>query len=245
MTTLVFGASAGVGRALCRAFAARGERLVVISRDAVDLEAESAHCTLSYGVPVDWLAVDASDSAVVGTVLRDYLSHNDVHFDNLMFPLGGAASDDRVDGPNEEIIRALNTNLISIMVSIGILLPRMTAGGRGNIVGFGSIAALRGRTSLAAYAAAKRGLESYFESLRHAVATRGIAVQFYRLGYVATQQSYGKKLLLPAIPADTVARYVLANLNRDIGLRSLPRYWSAVGLALRLLPWRVYRRLNF
>ena len=38
-----------------------------------------------------------------------------------------------------------------------------------------------------AYSAAKRALASFFESLRHACADTGVAVQFYVLGYMDTE----------------------------------------------------------
>jgi NAD(P)-dependent dehydrogenase (short-subunit alcohol dehydrogenase family) len=131
------------------------------------------------------------------------------------------------------------------MIAVGTLLPRMTPHGRRSIVGFGSIAAVRGRRSNVAYSAAKRGLESYFESLRHSVAGSGICVQFYRLGYVRTQQSFGKKLMLPPMEPTAVARHVVDNMEHDIGMRSLPRYWAGVCLILKRMPWRIFRHLNF
>jgi len=245
MSTLVFGGSAGVGRALCRALAAKGNNVTIVARDSNDLIAESAHCGLLNSVHVDWIAVDASDPVSVRSALTDYLANSDHHFENLLFPIGGAADSDSIYNTGEEFTHTLHTNLTSIMVAVSTLLPRMAPRGRRNIVGFGSIAAVRGRRSNVAYSAAKRGLESYFESLRHSVVGSGISVQFYRLGYVQTQQSFGKRLLVPAMRPSSVAEHVVNNMDHNTGLQSLPRFWAGASLIVKHLPWRIFRYLNF
>jgi NAD(P)-dependent dehydrogenase (short-subunit alcohol dehydrogenase family) len=245
VTTLVFGGSAGVGRALCRALVAKGKDVTIVARDSNDLRAESAHCGLLNNVHVDWIAVDASDPASVRSALTNYLANGERRFENLLFPIGGAAESDRIDNTDEEFIRTLHTNLTSIMVAVSTLLPRMASQGSRNIVGFGSIAAVRGRSSNVAYSAAKRGLESYFESLRHSVVGSGISVQFYRLGYIQTQQSFGKRLLVPAMRPSAVAQHVIKNMDHDIGMQSLPRFWAGASLIVRHIPWRIFRNLNF
>jgi NAD(P)-dependent dehydrogenase (short-subunit alcohol dehydrogenase family) len=245
MRSLVFGGSAGVGRALCRALAARGHDLTIISRNAADLEAESSYCHLLNGGDVDWLAIDATDPRSLRSALTTYLADTAHLFENLFFPIGGAMQNDFIDSAGEVSVQTMHTNLTSVMVAIGSLLPHMATEGCRNIVGFGSIAAVRGRRSNVAYSAAKRGLESYFESLRHMAAAKGISTQFYRLGYVETQQSFGKNMLLPAMRPSTVAQHVLNNLGRNVGVRSLPRFWAGVTPIVKHLPWWLFRRLNF
>jgi short-subunit dehydrogenase len=245
MNALVFGASAGLGRFLCRALAAGGHNVTIVSRDIRDLEAESAHCKSMYGVDVDCVDVDAADPRRVFDVLTAYTSRSDRCFHTVLLPVGGALEDDRVHSSVDAVERTLNVNLTSIMVAVGVLLPRMPSDGKRTIVGFGSIASIRGRNSNVAYAAAKRGLESYFESLRHDLSGADVCVQFYRLGYMATQQSFGRKLLIPAIRPEDAAATIIGNLGRNFGTRDLPRFWFLVSIVLRLLPWSLFRRLKF
>src|ERR1700737_1593666 len=96
MNALVFGASAGVGRYLCRTLAARGQNVTIVSRDIRDLEAEGAHCKAVYGVEVDCVAVDAADTHKVFDVLTAYVSSTDRRFHTLLFPVGGVLEDDHV-----------------------------------------------------------------------------------------------------------------------------------------------------
>ena len=66
----------------------------------------------------------------------------------------------------------------------------------GVIVGFGSIAGARGRSRNIVYAAAKRGLQTYFESLRHGHLPSALRVQFHRLGFLRSNLTFGMKLPL-------------------------------------------------
>jgi short-subunit dehydrogenase len=243
VTTLVLGASAGVGRAIARGLAEAGHNLVLVSRSAKDLQAEAAHLRTSFGVKVEWLTVDAASPQAVEAALRPLAERGDVR--NLLFPVGMA--DDLDDGliPSDRSAAIINANLTSVISVVALFLPGLLQSGHGNVVGFGSVAAIRGRGSNIVYAAAKRGLEGYFESIRHRTAATGIRVQFYRLGYVDTQMSFGRKMPFPVVSPQTVAARVVRNLGRDLGQVHFPAFWAGVALLLRWLPWAVYRRMQF
>jgi hypothetical protein len=70
-------------------------------------------------------------------------------------------------------------------------------------------------------------------------------VQFYRLGYVATQMSYGRPLAFPVAAPEWIARRVANGLRRDLGVVHLPRFWAGITPAVRAVPWRLYRNLKF
>lgn len=242
MSALVFGGSAGLGRALARTLAARGESLVLVARDARDLAAEAAHLRTLYGVAVEWMALDAADPQATEKLAG---VPGAAAIRRLIFPVGtGNDSDDGLLPP-ATVAALVNANLTSVMATVSLFLPQLLAANVGTIVGIGSVAALRGRNRNVTYAAAKRGLESYFESLRHRTAATGVRVQFYRLGYVDTQLSFGRRLPLPKASPQAIARTIAGNLGRDIGCRTLPAFWRPISWALRALPWRLYRRLNF
>lgn len=112
--------------------------------------------------------------------------------------------------------------------------------GRGVIVGFGSVAAVRGRSYNMSYSAAKRALESYFESLRHALSERDIRVQFYVAGFLDTNLAYGVRTHLPKADPHRLADEVVRQLGKDIGMRyfPLPHSKSRPGGLIRQLSLR-------
>jgi short-subunit dehydrogenase len=243
VTSLIFGASAGVGRALARRLAARGDSLVLVARDSRDLEAEAAHLRTTFGIAINWLTMDASSPQAVEQALRPLAELGGIR--NLLFPVGMANDVDDGLIPADTSAAIVNANLTSVIGAVALFLPGLLQADRGNIVGFGSVAAIRGRGANVVYAAAKRGLESYFESVRHRTAKTGIRVQFYRLGYVDTQLSYGRKIPFPIATPEKVADHVVRNLDRDIGRVQYPAFWAGIAVLLRALPWIVYRRLQF
>jgi NAD(P)-dependent dehydrogenase (short-subunit alcohol dehydrogenase family) len=119
------------------------------------------------------------------------------------------------------------------------------AGRDGVVVGFGSIAECRSRTRNAAYAAAKRALAAYLDSVRHRLAPSGARVQYYVLGYIDTGAAFGHRTLLPKASPRAVAERVFRRVSRDCGRTYYPPYWRPVCLALRLLPFALFRRLSF
>ena len=238
------GASAGVGRALSEVLASHGYSLILVASDAVDLEKQANHLRLLYGVNVKTVSADASRPE---TCLEEIcmVAEDFGHIDGIFFPIGASKDNDRGVLPIGEVRFLLNINLVIIIGVIGYFLPKFLALGQGNIVGFGSIAAIRGRGANMVYSAAKRGLESYFESLRHLVSDTDIRIQFYRLGYIATQQSFGKNLMFPLTTPKKVAERVFRNLENDQSFFYFPRYWSIVAKLVAFLPWIVFKKLRF
>ena len=186
----------------------------MVASDKRDLDVLSAHLHLVYGADVRSVAVDATQVLEsVEQVINAATSFGSI--DNLYFTIGASRRDDRGLLNVEQTCAILNSNLTFVIGIVSKLLPQLMVIPHARIVGFSSIAAIRGRSGNIVYSAAKRGLESYFESLRHLTAPSGICVQLYRLGYVATQQSFGQRLLFPAVSPKKVAQAVLLDLGRD------------------------------
>ena len=242
MTWAVVGASAGLGRALAEALARDSRPLLLVASDKQDLDAQAADLRIRFGGETRALAVDVS-AARAAEEIATALEGKPI--DGLLFPVGAVDEDDDGRLAGERLERLMRVNLISIMTITARLLPRMRAQGRGVIVGFGSVAAARGRSRNVVYSAAKRALESYFESLRHAEEACGIAVALYVVGFMDTNQAFGRQLRLPLARPEHVARRVRNELGRRRGRSHLPRWWWPVTCALRALPWPAYRRMRF
>ncbi|MBK7590781.1 MAG: SDR family oxidoreductase [Betaproteobacteria bacterium] len=243
-TVMVIGGSSGLGRALAERLARAGHSLVLVSSDLRDTQALAADLALRWGVQAVPMALDLAQSPLPLAALDAALA--------AMPPLTGlllaAGMNREGDEPGQApaSFAALTcANYTSLCHLVDHFLPRLRREPRSWIVGFGSVAATRGRTRNAAYSAAKRALQSYFESLRHFLAGSGVKVQFYVLGYLDTNLAFGQRTLLPRASPQRLADAVYRRKDSDFGVSYYPRFWYPVCVLLRQLPWTVFRRLSF
>jgi short-subunit dehydrogenase len=242
MTYAIVGASAGVGRALADAFAEDGHGLVLAASDPRDLAAQAEDLRLRHSVAVTTVAVDFAVPSRAVALFVDAI--RDVQpLDGVLFPIGYAAPADDGMLSVEETQHVLNVNLGAVISLTAVLLPALLSRGRGSIVAFGSIAAARGRRRNATYAAAKRGLKSYVESLLCVTRGTGVEVQLYELGWVATGQTLGRSFFPPAPTPEHVAARVVRHIGEGSRISYLPGFWKILLPGIRLVPRPLFCRL--
>jgi short-subunit dehydrogenase len=241
---IVVGASAGLGRALAGELAAAGHDLVVVSSDGRDLEALASDLRIRHGVRVITAPFDLGGGPSGVERLGEAVAELG-RPDTLLLPVGWTAAADEATTDAGLAERLVRTNFLSVTALVGRVLPELQRRPRASVVGFGSVAAVRGRGSNVFYAASKRALETYFESLRHACAGTPVRVSFYVLGYLETNLAFGRRTLLPRADPARLATRVVRDLGRREGVLYHPRAWRLVAAALPLVPFSVYRRLKF
>ena len=240
-TSVVIGASAGLGRALAERLAERGHSLFLVASDERDLAAAAADLRLRFRVPVTTLALDLGDCDPATLRAQSIASLG--HINNLFYIAGYSTMD---TGPreDEEVRRLVAINFTSAVRLVNVLLDDLIRSQHGNLVGVGSVAAIRGRKVNSIYGAAKCGLETYFAALRHYLAGKSCSVQFYRLGYLETQMTLGQNLAFPPLAPDAAAMVIVGNLGRDLGSVYLPPWWGLIAAVVRLTPWALFKRLE-
>jgi 3-oxoacyl-[acyl-carrier protein] reductase len=198
---LVTGGSRGIGAAIARAFAERGDRVAVHYRGGA-AEAEAVRDALPGGghvtVHADLADADAVrrmvDAAAAGLGGLDVLVNN-----------AGIFVDHPVLGTSYEEWQAawratLDVNLTGAANATWCAVRHMTAGG--HVVNVGSRGAYRGEPAHPAYGASKAGLHAFGQSLAIALAPHGITVASVAPGFVATDMTSA----LLATPAGDVIR---------------------------------------
>jgi decaprenylphospho-beta-D-erythro-pentofuranosid-2-ulose 2-reductase len=241
---LIVGASAGLGRSLSEQAARLGHNVLLVATDSRDLAAMASSLQLEYGVKASYISFRfgglAEEATAVVSAAREFGS-----VDLLLFSMGLAEENDTGFLNEAAALRLIRVNFLSQVNLTTALWPALLARERAAVVGFGSVAAVRGRGRNVVYAAAKRALASYFESLRHLAVGTNIRVHFYYLGYLDTQQTFGKVLPLPRTSSERLASLVLDRLESNSGPVYYPWFWGPISWLLRCLPWFLYKRLNF
>ena len=242
---IIIGASAGVGRALAEEFAAKGCNLVLVSRDERDIHNVALDLTVRFGISVQYINLD------MGLIHPDFLDILEAidaageYFMGMLFPAGIINNLDTLAIDSSTIEELFRVNCLSICLLINEVLRRAHRDCKLSLVGFGSIASIRGRCSNMIYSTAKTALRFYFESLRHACVDRKIVVQFYILGYMDTNLAFANNLPLPKGSPSKLAQRVYHDLHKDIGVRFFPRFWGIISWIIKSVPWSVYKHLKF
>jgi len=241
-TAVIVGASSGLGRALATELARRGHALLLIASDARDLQAIAADLELRFDADVATLALDLAREPDPGARILASLAAMPP-LSALLLVAGVSREDDDFSLPAAGIGELLSINLHAPHAIVHALLPTLREM-HGTIVLCGSIAAIRGRGRNVVYASAKRALESVYESLRQSHAPDALHVQLYRLGFLATNLTYGMKLPMAACDPDAAARIIAARLGKGSFAHYLPRRFALLAAIARALPWFAFRRMR-
>lgn len=241
MAYVIIGASGDLGRALAAELAASGHRLVLVGHGKARL-GQAADAIEQAGHPRPaMVAADVTEGP--GYLEQVRAAARDLGgIEGLLLPIGRAIRDDLATG-TDEVAKLIAINLRAPMEAASALWEDLKSAPGPVIVGFGSITAIRGRGRNLAYGAAKRGLQSYFESLRVLGAIDGIACQFYVLGFLDTARMAGERTPLPKGDVAALARRVVKDLDRGSILRWYPWWWRPLAWAIRAVPGGLYARL--
>lgn len=172
---VITGASAGVGRATARAFAARGARIGLIARNAEALEAARGEVEARGGEAVVAIADVADAEAVERAASAIEQAHGpiDIWINNAMTSVLGPIREITA----EEFRRVTEVTYLGVVHGTQAALRRMLPRDAGVIIQVGSTLAYRGIPLQAPYCAAKHAVQGFHDSLRSELLHDGSNVQ--------------------------------------------------------------------
>ncbi len=235
---LILGARSDIGRALARAYAAKGASVILAARG--DMEAERRDLEIRAGTSARSVAFDVTDGVpdaffstlgdVPGTV---------VMVAGLLGDQARSAADDA------EAARVMTTNYEGPARYLLAAARVMKGVPDACIIGISSVAGDRGRGSNFVYGSAKAGLTAFLSGLRNAHARHGLHVMTVKPGFVATQMTAGMKLPPPltAQPAE-VADTILAAQEKRRDVIYVKARWRPVMTVISAIPERLFKKLS-
>jgi NAD(P)-dependent dehydrogenase (short-subunit alcohol dehydrogenase family) len=241
---VLLGATSGMGRALSRLLAERGESLFLLGIPAEDLQRSAKDLEARGAAQVGWLecdllqprdfaaALERADQALGG-------------FDTVVVSAGLFGSQERLEADPEFCQKLLAANFANTVAFCEEARKRMLPRGGGRLCVFSSVAGERGRKPVILYGAAKAGLTRYLEGLDHKFRSEGLVTITVKPGFVRTSMTEGLKAPPFAGEPEGVARQVLRALDRGTPVVYAPPMWALVMLVIRNLPRFVMRRIGF
>jgi short-subunit dehydrogenase len=215
---VITGASAGVGRAVTAAYAARGDKLALIARGRAGLEAAARDARAAGAADVRTFQVDVADAEAVqrvaDEVVRDW-GGLDVWINDAMVSVFAPAW----EITPAEYRRVTEVNFLGTVHGTLAALQHMRRAGHGAIVQIGSALAYRGIPLQAPYCATKHAIQGFNDSLRAELLHDGnrVKLSMVQLPAVNTPQFSWVRTRLPRHPQpvppiyqpEVVARAVL------------------------------------
>jgi len=195
---LVTGGSRGIGAAIARAFAERGDQVAVHYGTAAGLAERVAA-----GLPGEGHVTVGADMAspeqvrVMVDEAAARLGGLDVLVNNAGVYLEHPVLETSYEQWQQAWRATLDVNLVGAANATWCAVRHMVARGGGRVVNVGSRGAFRGEPTHPAYGASKAGLHAFGQSLARALAPHGIAVASVAPGYVQTDMT-SEELATPA-----------------------------------------------
>lgn len=214
--SVVTGASGGIGRAVARRLAARGDAVALLARGADGLAGAAEDVRAAGGTPLP-LEVDVADFAAVDQAadqIEKELGPIDLWVNNAFSSVFARFMDIGMD----EFARTTEVTYLGYVYGTRAALSRMLPRDRGVIVQVGSALAYRGIPLQSAYCGAKHAIQGFNESLRvellhdksnvHVTMVQMPAVNTPQFGWVLSRLPRKAQPVAPIYQPEIAARAV-------------------------------------
>ncbi len=201
---LLTGASSGIGAALAKELARRGDHLWLGARRADKLKA----LVDEIGANAHAVALDVADADACGNAVAAL--DDSVKFDVVIANAGVGGTGTRVfDIDVKDAKAVIDTNFTGALATILPLLPRMKARGHGHVVGISSLAADLSQPAAPVYGATKAAFSFFLDSIAPDLQAAGIATTIVHPGFVKSEMTAKNKFPMPfLVETDAAARLI-------------------------------------
>ncbi|HWZ48348.1 MAG TPA: SDR family oxidoreductase [Herbaspirillum sp.] len=216
-TTLILGASGGIGSAIARQLVIRGATVILVGRQREPLDILAREFSKLGPLPI----VITGDLATDAPGIAEQASKAVGTIDTLIHCAGVQTFGFSQDETTADTARLFATNVVGPIQLINTLLPHMLARNQGRIVNVGSIFGSIGFPCFASYSASKFALRGFSESLRRELAGTGVRVNYVAPRYTQTNfnrsavAQMAQALKMKQDSAQHVAAQVIAAIEND------------------------------
>jgi short-subunit dehydrogenase len=245
-TTLITGATAGIGAEFARQQAARGSDLVLVARDTSRLEALAAELTGRHRVQCEVLVADLSDRAQIAEVearLRDASRPVDVLVNNAGFGVNQLF----VGGDLDAEQQMLDVLVTAVMRLTHAALPGMVGRGTGGVINVSSVA---GFIAGGTYSATKAWATVFSESVDRQVRGTGVTVMALCPGFTHTEFHQRAEMDVSHLPdwmwldAPALVSAALSDFGRGKPISVPGAQYKVLSTLARYLPRPIVRRAS-
>ena len=241
---LILGATSPIARALALRFAYDGARLYLAARDPEEVRRIADDVSVRAGVTALSGTFDASDFASHDAFIRD-VANQLGGLDGVVVCFGTLGDEESAQTDPGSALATIQQNFTGAVSLMTLAARHLEQQRSGFIVAIGSVAGERGRSRNYVYGAAKAALATFTQGLRGRLAKSGVHVTTVKLGTVDTRMTWGREGARLSIPPAKAADLIYdAYLKRD-EVVFVPWFWRFIMGAVRMIPERHFKRVNF
>lgn len=247
-TTLITGASAGLGAETARQLAARGDDLALAARREGQLEQVREEILAAHPErTVSIATLDVTDDEAVFDVFERF-SEQFGTIDRVIVNAGIGKGAPIGTGRYDANRATAMTNFVGALAQSEAAMQIFRRQRYGHLVMISSISALRGMPgAMTTYAATKAGVASLAEGIRHEVSGSpdlDIDVSVIYPGYIESEMNRGARMPF-MVDTETGVRAIVSAIEKRSAHARVPAWpWLPMGTALRHLPLPVVRRFT-
>ena len=239
----IMGAASAIAEATARLFAARGDALFLVARNAPQLQAIADDLKVRGAVAVHTHVLDAQNLDNYPLLLDDAAARMG-GIDEALIAHGTLSNQAACQTSIELLRQEFTVNALSYMALCTHLANRLEAQGHGVIAVISSVAGDRGRQSNYVYGSAKAAVTAFTSGLRQRLYSKGVQVVTIKPGFVSTPMTAAfKKGVLWASPA-TVATSIVRAMERGTPVLYTPWFWRPIMWIIKSIPEFLFRRLQ-
>jgi short-subunit dehydrogenase len=238
---LILGGRSEIGLEVATRLAS-GRVVVLATRRADDLAAESARIRAAGASAVHCVEFDADDTASHELMLTSLVQdHGPIATAVVAFGILG--DQERAERDPEHAVAIVHTDYVAQVSVLTVLANLMRDAGDGNIVVFSSVAGVRVRRANYVYGSAKAGLDGFALGLADALHDSGVRLLLVRPGFVIGRMTEGMK---PAPFSRNAAQVADAVVSALAGTRTVvwvPPALRVMFAVARVVPRAIWRRM--
>jgi short-subunit dehydrogenase len=221
----------------------RSTHFMLVARNSQKLTLIAQDLLARGAVGVDTWVIDLDDTSAHADMLVAAVRRLG-EIDVALIAHGVLGDQSRAEADFEAAAEILHTNFISAVSLITWLANYFQRQHKGTLAVISSVAGDRGRKSNYVYGASKGALNIFLDGVRNRVDREGVHVMTIKPGFVATPMtSHLPQGRLFATP-DKIAKGIVKGLHAHRDNLYVPSFWAPIMLVIRLIPNRIFKKLN-
>jgi short-subunit dehydrogenase len=240
---VIFGATSAIAEQAARVWAGRGDRLVLVGRNAEKLSAIAEDlkvrgATLAHALSLDLDQVD-EHSALIAEIERQLGT-----IDVALIAHGKLGNQSEAEKNFSEAQSIWQTNFVSAASLMTLLAPLLEKQGSGTIAAISSVAGDRGRKSNYVYGSAKGALSIFLSGLRNRLYSSGAHVVTIKPGFVDTPMTADFKKGPLWASSEKVGQGIVRAIDSKRSIVYLPGFWRLIMTIICSIPEMIFKRLS-